>query len=100
MSEIELRNFSEIPTTQERVVKHGDKWGDWVLNLEPKDNPSLDYVGTYYQHNPYWIPLSELETWRGLNRWMHHLNEKDWGHESIGDFVKAVMTIHDLPFPE
>ncbi len=75
--------------------KHGDRWGDWVLNLEPADNPSLDYVGRY----PYWIRLSDLQTWRGLNHWMHHLREKDWGRESMGDFVKAVMSVVDLPFP-
>jgi hypothetical protein len=78
---------------------HGDRWGDWMLNLEPADNPSLDYVGKWYRHNPYQICLSELQTWQGFNHWMHHLSEKDWGQESMGDFVKAVMDIVDLPWP-
>jgi hypothetical protein len=78
--------------------QHGSRWGDWVLNLEPGDNPSLDYVGRWYRHNPYWIRLSELQTWAGLNHWMHHLNEKNWGRESMGDFVNAVMSIVELPW--
>ena len=79
--------------------RNGDRWGDWVLNLEPTDNPSLDYVGKYYRNNPYWIRLSDLQTWAGLNHWMHHLNEKDWGRESMGDFVRAAMSVVDLSFP-
>jgi hypothetical protein len=78
---------------------HGDRWGDWVLNLEPANNPSLDYVGKWYRNNPYQILLPELQTWAGLNHWMRHLNEKDWGRESMGDFVNAVMDIMKLPYP-
>ena len=44
--------------------------------------------------------LSELQTSQGLNHWMRHLNEKDWGRESMGDFVNAVMDITHLPYPE
>jgi hypothetical protein len=76
-----------------------DRWGDWVLNLEPADNPSLDYVGGGYRTNPYWISLEELQTWQGLNHWMHHLNGKIWGQKSMGDFVNAVMSVVNLPYP-
>ena len=77
--------------------KHGCRWGNWILNLIPANNPSLDYIGNGYRNNPYWIPLSDLQTWQGFNYWMQHLNEKDWGEASMGDFVKAVMSIVKFP---
>jgi hypothetical protein len=79
--------------------KNGERWGDWVLNLEPADNPSLDYVGGFYRNNPYWIRLSELQTWRGFNHWIHHLHGKDWGQQSMGDFVNAVLPTINLSYP-
>jgi hypothetical protein len=78
---------------------HGHRWGDWVLNLEPASNPSLDYVGKWYANDPYEVCLSQLRTWGGLNHWMQHLSEKDWGRESMGDFVNAVMDVSNLPYP-
>jgi hypothetical protein len=77
-------------------VKNGDRWGDWVLNFEPRDNPSLDYVGKWYRNDPYWIRLSELQTRAALDHWMEHLSEKDWGQESMGDFVRAVTAVTNL----
>src|SRR5216684_3236584 len=99
MSELSTVQLSTIPKSNGVHGKHGDRWGDWVLNLEPADYPSLDYVGRCCRDNPYWIRLSDLQTWQGLNHWMHHLWEKDWGQESMGDFVKAVLSIVDLPYP-
>ena len=96
---IVVQNGDDFLNTPRIRPVHGSRWGDWVLNLEPKDNPSLDYVGRWYRNNPYWIRLSALQTWQGLNHWMLHLNEKDWGRESMGDFVNAVMDITHLPYP-
>lgn len=86
---------------QEKIPPRAKKnrWGDWVLNLEPADNPSLDYVGGGYRTNPYRISLEELQTWQGLNHWTHHLDGKIWGQKSMGDFVNAVMSVVNLPFP-
>ena len=53
--------LNEPPTRPE----HGSRWGDWVLNLEPEDNPSLDYVGKWYRHNPYWIVYRSCRRRRG-----------------------------------
>lgn len=31
---------------------------------------------------------------------MQHLSEKDWGEASMGDFVKAVLSVVKLPYAE
>lgn len=78
-----------------KLPKNGTRWGDWRLDTTPP--ASLDYVP--HRHSIYWVRLSDLSTWAGFNHWMHHLVEKNWGRDSIGDFVTAVLACVRLDYP-
>jgi hypothetical protein len=78
--------------------EHGDSWGDWRLNMEKP--PSLDFHGGCYQHHPYQVVLTEVSTWLGFCRWLHHLSGKTWARgKGLGDFFQAVMDVQNLGYP-
>jgi hypothetical protein len=43
----------------------------------------------------YWIPLSEIQTRRGLIRWIDHLTEKEWiTARHIHEMIAIAKSIH------
>ena len=89
-----------------RKFATGDRWGDWFLNAELsllEYRPGVaEYRDTEWTCR-YYVPLRELRSWSGLNRWIEHLSAKNWASGKVlTDFRTAASEIfypreHDSP---
>jgi hypothetical protein len=51
----------------------------------------------HWKHAPYDIPLSDLQTERGILRWTYHLAGKTWiTREMLDDFMRTALEVSGI----
>jgi hypothetical protein len=82
-----------------RRLATGHRWGDWFLNAERlllEYRPNTDEYLDIEAGCEYYIPLQELMSWSGYDRWLAQLRSKTWvTPKLLSDFTAAFDAIFE-----